>query len=103
MTNGTHHVFFSYARKDNEPDNNHFVTRFHDLLCKEHQVVTGRELKTFFDAKAIEEGEHWKTRLGQGLRDRGYILLWLILSRYKNLSIQRKGHRYRGIRAYGRV
>lgn len=42
--------------------NNHFVARFHDLLCKEHQAVTGRELTTFFDTKAMEEGEHWETR-----------------------------------------
>ena len=77
MTNRTHHVFFSYARADNGEDNNHFVTRFHDLLCKEHQAVTGRELKTFFDTKAIEEGEHWKTRLGQGLRDSRLFLAFL--------------------------
>ena len=77
MTNRTHHVFFSYARADNGEYNNHFVTRFHDLLCKEHQAVTGRELKTFFDTKAIEEGEHWKTRLGQGLRDSRLFLAFL--------------------------
>ena len=103
MTNRTHHVFFSYARAGNGEDNNQFITRFHDLLCKEHQAVTGRELKSLFDTKAISEAEHWKTRLGQGLRDREYIVLWLILSRYKNLSIQRKRHRYRGISANGRV
>src|SRR6056297_4056495 len=77
MTNRTHHVFFSYARADNGEENNHFVTRFHDLLRKEHQAVTGRELKTFFDTKAIEEGEHWKTRLGQGLRDSRLFLAFI--------------------------
>ena len=77
MTNRTYHVFFSYARADDGEDNNHFITRFHDLLCKEHEAVTGRELKTFFDTKAIEEGEHWKTRLGQGLRDSRLFLAFL--------------------------
>ena len=64
MTNRTHHVFFSYARADNGEANNHFVTRFHDLLCKEHQAVTGRELKTFFDTGAIDSVEHCKTQFG---------------------------------------
>jgi len=77
MTNRTHHVFFSYARTDNGEENNHFVSRFHDLLLKEHQAVTGRELKTFFDTQAIGEGEHWKTRLGQGLRDSRLFLAFL--------------------------
>jgi hypothetical protein len=77
MPNRTHHVFFSYARKDNGEDNNQFVTRFHDLLCKEHEAVTGRELKTFLDTKSIEKGEHWKTRLGQGLRDSRLFLAFL--------------------------
>jgi hypothetical protein len=43
----THHVFFSYARKANGEENNHFITGFHDLLRKEREAVTGRELKTF--------------------------------------------------------
>src|SRR6056297_1825695 len=77
MTNRTHHVFFSYARTDNGEENNHFVSRFHDLLLKEHQAVTGRELKTFLDTQAIGEGEHWKTRLGQGLRDSRLFLAFL--------------------------
>ena len=57
--------------------NKRFITRSHDLLCKEHQAVTGRELKTFFDTKAIEEGEQWKTLLGQGLRDSRLFLAFL--------------------------
>src|SRR6056297_271523 len=77
MTARTHHVFFSYARADNGEENNHFVSQFHDLLCKEHQEVTGRELKTFFDTEAIEEGERWKTRLGQGLRDSRLFLAFI--------------------------
>jgi hypothetical protein len=77
MTNRTHHVFFSYARADNGEDNNHFITRFHELLCKEHEAVTGRELKTFFDTDAIDSGERWKTRLGQGLRDSRLFLAFL--------------------------
>ena len=77
MSDRTHHVFFSYARADNGADNNHFITRFHDLLCKQHQAVTGRELKTFFDTQAIDEGELWKTRLGQGLRDSRLFLAFL--------------------------
>ena len=77
MTNRIHHVFFSYARADNAEDNNHFITRFHDLLRNEHKAVTGRELKTFFDTEAIDEGERWKTRLGQGLRDSRLFVAFL--------------------------
>jgi len=68
MTTRTHHVFFSYARPDNGEENNHFVTQSHDLLCKEHEGVPARQLKTFFDTKAIEEGEHWKARSEDNVR-----------------------------------
>jgi hypothetical protein len=77
MSNHTHHVFFSYARKDNGEDNNHFIIRFHDLLRKDHKAVTGRVLKTFTDTEAIDSGERWKTRLGQGLRDSRLFLAFL--------------------------
>lgn len=77
MANRSYHVFFSYARADNLEDNNHFISRFHDLLCKQHQYVTGRELETFFDTASIDGGEHWQTRLRQGLRESKLFLAFL--------------------------
>lgn len=56
-------LLFRYAGADNGEDNIHFITRFRHLLSKEHDAVTGPELKTFFDTKVIEEDEHLKTRL----------------------------------------
>ncbi len=66
-----HHVFISYARKDNEPrrgDGAGWVHLFRDQLIAAQRAATGRDLDVFLDEARIENGEDWETRIEAELR-----------------------------------
>src|SRR5687767_4868025 len=81
MDQRVHHVFFSYARKDNEAPVNAegegWVTAFERELTRRHRAWSGRELKIFFDQEAIAEGVDWRRRLGEGIRQSRLFLAFL--------------------------
>ena len=56
MSDRTHHLCFSCARADNGGDNNRFITRFHDLLRKEHEAAGVSEVKTLLRFRDVPEG-----------------------------------------------
>ena len=75
------HLFLSYARKDNEKPVNQagegWVTAFERDLTARHQQYSGRRLEIFFDREAIVEGQDWRRRLGEGLRQSRLFLAFL--------------------------
>ena len=76
----TCHLFLSYCRKDNDPKQaggEGWVTAFERDLRLRHQRYSGRELRVFFDVKAIEVGRDWKRELGVGLRSSRLFLAFL--------------------------
>lgn len=58
-------VFISYARKD---DVDARVSTFVDALSRFHKVITGDELRVFFDRDEIRSGDDWYLRLLESLR-----------------------------------
>ena len=58
-------VFISYARADNDKEG---VSRFVEALGLAHRVLTGRELKVFFDRSEIHTAQDWELRLLESLR-----------------------------------
>jgi hypothetical protein len=75
-----HHVFFSYARRDNAPvapGQPGWVSAFERRLREQHRRRTGRELRIFFDQQAIDEGRDWRRELGTGLRDSQLFIAFL--------------------------
>ncbi len=72
-----HHLFLSYARADNGPDNNGWVTAFHDRLLAQHALYSGRKLDIFFDKTAIQEGQDWKNRIYENLRSSKLFVAFL--------------------------
>ena len=61
----TYDVFISYARRD---DSDGRVSSFVDALSRCHKVVTGEDLRVFFDRAEIRSGEDWHLRLVESLR-----------------------------------
>ena len=58
-------VFISYARKD---DVDARVSAFVDALSRFHKVITGDDLRVFFDRDEIRSGDDWYLRLLESLR-----------------------------------
>ncbi len=77
MSSATHHVFFSYSRKDNAPNHEGWITAFCKRLKDQHRAYSGRELEVFFDREEIDDGSDWRVRLGQGLRTSKLFLAFL--------------------------
>jgi tetratricopeptide (TPR) repeat protein len=63
-----HHLFLSYARSDNGPDHDGWVTAFHDRLLQQHRLYSGRELDIFLDTAVIQEGQIWENWIYEHLR-----------------------------------
>ena len=61
----TYDVFISYARKD---DVDARVSTFVDALSRFHKVITGDDLRVFFDRDEIRSGDDWYLRLLESLR-----------------------------------
>ncbi|MGV2975773.1 TIR domain-containing protein, partial [Roseibium alexandrii] len=75
-----HHLFLSYARKDNTPKGaaqTGWVTAFHDHLRLTHQHYSGRPLNIFFDQTSIPSDSYWQTKILSGLKTSRLFLAFL--------------------------
>ena len=66
-----HHLFLSYARKDNKPaapGEIGFVSALCARLEQRHMVYSGRALSIFFEKRSIITGDYWESKIRQGLR-----------------------------------
>lgn len=72
----SHHIFLSYARKDNLPraDSPGPITGFVERLKKEYFGIAGSELRVFFDIEDIRGMDQWQHRTLHDL-NASYILL----------------------------
>lgn len=82
-----HHVFVSYARKDNLPPPAGeagppgWITGFATAMRDRYRRLTGRELRLFIDEQAIDDGRDWRRELGAGLRE-AQLLIALVSPHY---------------------
>ena len=67
-------LFISYARKDNEGG---WVSAFVEALLESHRRFSGRELEVFFDKSEIRDGDDWRWRILQALRESWLMVAFL--------------------------
>ncbi|WP_173804272.1 tetratricopeptide repeat protein, partial [Sphaerotilus uruguayifluvii] len=78
-----HHVFLSYARKDNLPppvgeaDPPGWITGFATAMRDRYRRLTGRELRIFIDEQAIDDSRDWRRELGAGLREAQLLIAFV--------------------------
>jgi tetratricopeptide (TPR) repeat protein len=74
----THHVFLSYARKDNAAGR---ITAFRERMKRDYLAATGRELTVYFDKEDIHGMDHWEHNILQHLQG-AHVLLACISPAY---------------------
>ena len=77
----TYDIFFSYARKDNQPrdedDGIGWITSFREKLLESHKQYTQRPLNDFFDTERIITNDYWEREIYRGLRTSKIFLAFL--------------------------
>jgi len=105
----SHHVFISYARKDNLPRGRSpgSITCFIQRLRNEYFDFTGGELRVFFDQEDIEGMDQWQHRILSDLSS-SYIFLACVSPAYlqsewcqREFNEYRKGEVRRGVAGAG--
>ncbi len=87
------HVFLSYARADDQPLAQGWVSAFHDYLLRRHQAYAGRPLKIFFDRQVIEDDTRWEREILSALRQSRLFIAFLspnyLNSHYCRMELER--------------
>lgn len=89
-----YHVFLSYARVDNGPNADGWVTAFHDRLVAQHLTQSGRPLRPFFDKLEIADGQDWEHRIGTGLRNSQLFIAFISPNYLDSEWCRREWERY---------
>ena len=70
-------LFLSYARLDNEPATEGWVTAIRDRIAADHRQFSTEPLRNFFDTDEIEDADDWRHRILGALRQSKILLVFL--------------------------